>query len=85
LTGIADTLRATLPTDSAIARWDSGEFVILMPGMDARSGQQFLTSTIAQVQHTLNLEKEMQFSTGVSQVTETCNTLMALYEGIAVL
>jgi len=85
LTGIADTLRATLPTDSAIARWDSGEFVILMPGMDARSGQQFLTSTIAQVKHTLDLEKEMQFSTGVSQVTETCNTLMALYEGIAVL
>ena len=83
LTRIADTLRATLPTDSAIARWDSGEFVILMPGMDARSGQQFLTSTIAQVKHTLDLEKEMQFSTGVSQVTETCNTLMALYEGIA--
>ncbi|MBC7516152.1 MAG: response regulator [Alkalinema sp. FL-bin-369] len=83
LKGMADALRATLPTDSAIARWDSGEFVMLMPGMDARSGQQFLTSTIAQVQHTLDLEKEMQFSTGVSQVTKTCNTLMALYEGIA--
>lgn len=85
LTGIADTLRATLPTDSMIARWDSGEFVILMPGMDAPSGQQFLASTIEQVQHTLNLEKEMQFSTGVSEVTKTRNTLMALYEGIAVL
>ena len=83
LKGMADSLRATLPMDSAIARWDSGEFVMLMPGMDARSGQQFLTSTIAQVQHTLDLEKEMQFSTGVSQVTKTCNTLMALYEGIA--
>ena len=83
LKGMADALRATLPTESAIARWDSGEFVMLMPGMDARSGQQFLTSTIAQVQHTLDLEKEMQFSTGVSQVTKTCNTLMALYEGIA--
>ncbi len=85
LKGMADALRATLPTDSAIARWDSGEFVMLMPGMDARSGQQFLTSTIAQVQQTLDLEKEMQFSTGVSEVTKTRNTLMALYECVAVL
>ena len=83
LKGLADALRATLPTDISIARWDSGEFVILMPGMDARSGQEFLTATIAQVQQTLDPQKEMQFSTGVSEVTKTCNTLMALYEGIA--
>ena len=83
LKGLADALRATLPRDSSIARWDSGEFVILMPGMDARSGQAFLKATIAQVQQTLDLQQEMQFSTGVSEVTNTCNTLMALYEGIA--
>lgn len=82
LKGMADALRDTLPADSAIARWDSGEFVILMPGMDVRSGQAFMATTIAQVQQTLNLEQEMQFSTGFSEVTETCNTLMALYKGI---
>ena len=82
LKGVADALREILPLDSAIARWDSGEFVILMPGMDARSGQAFLTATIAQVQHTLDPEQEMQFSTGVCEVSKTCNTLMALYKGI---
>jgi DNA-binding response OmpR family regulator len=82
LQSIADQLRQTLPVHSVIARWDSGEFVMLMPGMDAGSGQAFLSIAIEQIQQSLENGYDLKFSTGVSDITPACNTLMDLYASI---
>ncbi len=82
LQSIADQLRQTLPIHSVIARWDSGEFVMLMPGMDARSGKAFLSIAIDKIQQSLENGYDLKFSTGVSDVTPTCNTLTDLYASI---
>jgi DNA-binding response OmpR family regulator len=79
---IADHLRETLPMHSVIARWDSGEFVMLMPGMDARSGEAFLAIAIEAVQRSLEGGLDLKFSTGVAEVSPTCNTLPALYSSL---
>jgi PleD family two-component response regulator len=82
LLNIADSLRDTLPMGSSIARWNSGEFVMLMPGMDRRSGEGFLKEAIVQIQNRLKPETVVQFTTGISEVTPSCKTLMTLYQTI---
>ncbi len=83
LLNIADSLRETLPMGSSIARWNSGEFAMLMPGMDRRAGEAFLREAIVQIQSRLKAETAVQFTTGISEVTPTCKTLITLYQTIA--
>ncbi len=83
LLNMADSLRDTLPMGSSIARWNSGEFVMLMPGMDRRAGDAFLKEAIVQIQSQLKAETAVRFTTGISEVTLDCKTLMTLYQKIS--
>jgi DNA-binding response OmpR family regulator len=83
LLNIADSLRDTLPMGSSIARWNSGEFAMLMPGMDRRAGDAFLKEAIVQIQSRLKAETVVQFTTGIAEVTPSCKTLVTLYQTIS--
>jgi diguanylate cyclase (GGDEF)-like protein len=77
LNQIADQLLNLCYRDTVISRWDNGEFLVMMPGLTAKSGEQLLIQS-------MNIIKQqwpaVTLAIGVAHLTEGQSAVSTLYK-----
>ena len=83
LVKIAEILRAELPIEHRLERWNGSEFVVLLPGLIAASGQLILEQAVHQITQSMGeLPESLQLRIGSADWQVEDTSIKAFYQRV---